>query len=1169
MPAIHLSYRKRNPGGFALVVTLALMILLVILALALLSLSTIALRTTAQSQAIQAARGNARLALMLAIGDLQKAAGPDQRVTATADIAAGADGVAASDGQAPQNDESLDKTTKGLSAVLPGTRYWTGVFSNRDAPGSIFKKTPAPRIQRWLVSGFEPSQGGNPVITPALNDCAVAADGSVADPAKAVLLVGPNTVGEGAGSRDRYVAAPLVSIQPGSVSGLGGKLAYWVGDEGVKARINMERTAENPDSYASLVAQRRGWETVAGLSGYPTPGGNADRRLPALVTVPTVECLLPAALEGDPSPRQSIFHSATSDSRGLLVDTLSGGTRVDLTAALGGGLTSSKPPGSYDNYPATGGRIIPATVAPGLSYLKWDHLRDFYKLRGTLTSGALKVRSRTGPDSEAIAPLVFDFRILMGVRVESVGAKYTANPCGKFAVAIANPYSVPLEWDQDLEFEIKNQTPDSNLPSRIWNLRNQKCIFIPMGGSLDTPASEAAVFNQAVFRIKPGRLDPGEARGYTQVSKVTRSSAKANQRQVVDMDIFSKSSAFDFNRSVEMITDNQFSLPISMDVRESKASTLIALEMRLGGAGNGSWLRRIEGFELDNGYFSPTTRIFDSSNVPNINKGPVPLMLYKFQISLPGSDYINAMPPPPLYGMGQRGSTLRSFADFNLRATNIPNPIASYNPTPYFMESTASLAGLDFIPGGRTGAAFTKDLGIDPLNWGHTSNVGSDRTILFSVPAQFSSLAQFQHADLTNDDTGRSLGHQPGNAFGNSYAPPFVKRGLITQARTDYVTNGGAGTFNTLRNYYDISHLLNNSLWDRYFFSTVESGASVPENPTLIVSPGADQGDLHDPAKAAGDLVIEGAFNINSTDTKAWKAFLGSAKHFKHSADKSVATEAAFPRSLEQSSPHAVPPTGEENDSFSGYRRISDVELENLAREIVKQVRRRGPFVSLAHFVNRALAGINEDNELTRSGALQFALDESGINISHDGGANGFSGIIPSDDQVSLRKQDGSPRADLDGTDLGGRPTDADSSHPDWARTSRDNNFGAVASIVADQEMLVEGTSSSFSGLALEQGFRSTGIPGWVTQADVLQVIGPAISARSDTFRIRSRGDARDSAGRVLAIAYCEAIVQRLPDFIDPANDPHDRAGQLTGTNKTFGRRFSIISFRWLSPNEI
>jgi hypothetical protein len=1166
---------KGKKRGFALIVTISLMVLLTIIAVGLLSLSAIELRLSSGSKAQSIARANARMALLIALGDLQRAAGPDQRVTATADIAAADDGTSADAGQAPENALALDGSRKGLSSVQPGTRYWTGVFTNRDDPKSIYKKTPAARIVRWLVSGAQdPDATGTLEITPASQACAVGTDGTVQDPTKAAVLVGPNTVGTGPDSPNQYVAVPMVQINSRADSSANskpqGRFAYWVGDEGVKARINMERTNEDSESYGSLVAQRRGWETVEGFADYPPPASNAAHNLPAIVTVPTAELLIPSLGSGSPSPQQSVFHSATTESRGLLVDTLDGGTRVDLTAAFSQGLPTRKPADVFDNYPVADGRVIPSQAFSRLRHLKWNHLEKFFKLGTENSSATLLVTSCSGPDTAAIAPIVTDFRILMGVRMESAGrgsrptGNYKVFPCGKIAIAIANPYPLPLEWKDDLEFEIKNQTPPGNRPSRIWQL-NSTCVYIPKDGTIDRPGRESAVFNQTVFRIKHDRLEPGEARAYTQSGKVIRKYRTANSRQIVDMAPFSGSAPFDFNNCVEMTTPTEITLPKALDVRESWQTTLVMLEMRLAGSrGRYKWLRRIERFELDNGYFYPNQRTFDSSTTRRM-RGPVPLMLYSFQISQPGMDYLSLMPRG--YEMGQRASTLRTFADFNLQATNISKPITSYNPPPYFMESNDSKALLPFRPpGGDTGRGFTRNLAVSPLHWGRSSKSGSDKTVLFSIPRQFSSLAQFQHADLTNDDRSISIGHQPGNAFANSYATPFVKRSATYQRRVDYEIIGSpnhSGANQTRRNYYDISHILNSCLWDRYFFSTIPYGGGLPENPTLVAVPGAGKADLDDPSKVAGKLMINGAFNINSTDKNAWKAFLASAKHFKHQADTGASAEAAFPRSLEQPDSFAIPPSGQDNDSFSGYRRLTDKELDDLATELVRQVRLRGPFVSLSHFVNRALADINDERELTRCGALQFALDESGINISHDGKRNGFQGISSRKDRVTLAAKQGAPRADLDGGDLSDRPRDADSKNPDWAKTSRDNNFGAVASILADREMLTNRRMKS------EQGYRSTGIPGWVTQADVLQVIGPAISARSDTFRIRAIGEACDVDGKVIATAYCEAIVQRQPSFVDPVNRPYDRIGALNRTNTTYGRRFEIVSFRWLSPNEI
>ena len=311
-------------------------------------------------------------------------------------------------------------------------------------------------------------------------------------------------------------------------------------------------------------------------------------------------------------------------------------------------------------------------------------------------------------------------------------------------------------------------------------------------------------------------------------------------------------------------------------------------------------------------------------------------------------------------------------------------------------------------------------------------------------------------------------------------------------------------------------------------------------------------------------------------------ALLASTRFQTHPSGDANTMDAMFPRSLEQPDHSKTPPTGVSQDSFSGYRRLTPQQIDQVATEIVKQVRLRGPFVSLSHFVNRTLIepnpGVLNSAMLGRSGPLQAALDISGVNISPDGTKNAFQPrISASDDKLNLQVDGDGPRADLLGVSgnqangtrgsfYGGEEQDGSKV---WARQSKDLNVGACASIYADRKLLTDST------LIPEQGFRSTGIPGWITQADVLQAIGPSLSARSDTFRIRTYGEALSPDGQtVLAKAYCEAIVQRTPHYLNPSNAPTERNASLTDNkllpvNKTFGRRYQIVSLRWLSSNEI
>ncbi len=96
------------------------------------------------------------------------------------------------------------------------------------------------------------------------------------------------------------------------------------------------------------------------------------------------------------------------------------------------------------------------------------------------------------------------------------------------------------------------------------------------------------------------------------------------------------------------------------------------------------------------------------------------------------------------------------------------------------------------------------------------------------------------------------------------------------------------------------------------------------------------------------------------------------------------------------------------------------------------------------------------------------------------------------------------------------------------------------------------------------------GSAAYVDQADLLRSFAAQLTPRGDTFVIRSYGDALDASGNVVARAWCEAVVQRVPDYFDPADEPHLSQAELkSSANKTFGRKLEIVTFRWLNPDEV
>ncbi|WOO43299.1 hypothetical protein [Rubellicoccus peritrichatus] len=362
---------------------------------------------------------------------------------------------------------------------------------------------------------------------------------------------------------------------------------------------------------------------------------------------------------------------------------------------------------------------------------------------------------------------------------------------------------------------------------------------------------------------------------------------------------------------------------------------------------------------------------------------------------------------------------------------------------------------------------------------------------------------------------------QPAFPFGNSEVPTHVGRASVNQ------THGNT-------NYYDLSYLLNESLWDRFYLSTIPQDTSValstetilPNTRNRLV---ADEdgvlppdNELRDSVTAfqqsAANVIIEGGFNVNSTSVEAWKLLLastlGESVTAANSVDSNALNEApisarAYPILPESGGDISVP------EVWSALRSLDQNEIDILANAIVAEVKRRGPFLSLADFVNRRLVANSDGNVdqdwLGLKGTLQAAIDRVTLE----------EGIIN------------------------------DAFHSDNAALS--------TAQAPPNPLYPEHETGVPTGL---NGSRMFGVPGYLTQGDVLSVLAPLLTVRGDTFLVRAYGESLSPLnGEPLAKAWCEAVVKRRAEPVVAG----DSIVQPTGE---FGRQFEIVSIRWVNEED-
>lgn len=1209
--------------GFALVISLSLMVLLTVLAVGLLTLSSLSLRATAQGDDLAIARANARLGLMLALGELQKHAGPDQRVTARADIL---------------DDDIANPRLTGV------WKSWEINAGSPPSPADYEKSSRNEKFLGWLAS----SDDGK-----AQTEIGFAE----ADAKVPATLWDKGSLGKDVPEKD------IVRASKVKVSDRSGAYAWAVMDEGVKARLNTPYV-DNPASKGLQTAQlgtgvRPNASSIKALEKLEREfflRGSQDfavieKGISRLNFGLAAEQLSPESQD----PLKRMAHDVTFHSMGLFTDVATGGLKEDFSLLTNG----SSLPGNYAGKGVYSSRL--GTTGP--SDPRWEslfQLAKLYKDTARLTSvnnmpvaksqvpsgwraatgsdpntGTPGVTQKGPPPGLVLMPSIAKVQLVFSLLTRDIynypkvadttpktpGTKAQEEtqelhgPWGKnFAgssydyllhllytpvVTLHNPYNVTLEFSElklvfgNVPFALqvfRNGTAQTKEPAPLDTMFHDKAetgsLSKRFGMTLKNNAGSLAspVVGSGTFRLLPGEvmlfspyIDPNRTwkDEYTNRTFSDWDSGSGATRTLTinglpgwrgdgigfDLDWFCPSykglrvtdqeveSGVNMGRGgcIGAKASDNFTLkfaPLSVDALSKNKFTIEMFAKPVGsGAQTSSGV-----IEMD--YEAPT-------GLQDSLLGPGGTITY------PKTGTINTMEMHSHSLTKIKDiSTVKPFAIISAQAkttTGGLNPDGEDGKLatkPWsFGHAVAGVSSQKIKSGHSSNASHEINLQrldngtnnllqFDPASGrgnfvtGLTGNTGLKFGVLYDIP--LTPLQAFPQLNAANP--GGSSGFLPRFALpvGNSWAHPLMNSSEVVTAQSD-----GA--------LLDHSFLLNLALYDHFYFSGLAdqtgnfgsngrttkviaeeftAGTPLTDPRMMAYSPdGRPMSQLVDDAtssdaylRMAAWQVINGPFNVNSTSVAAWKAMLGSIHdanalcNVLNKGGKSAAltdlpvtdasdNEARISR-LRIPVGYSEKDGGDAAESYwLGAREYSDDQLQVLAEKIVEQVRERGPFLSMAEFVNRRLGS----DDMAQRGALQQAIDNADLNKAlADDAAAGWE--IPT-------------------TAL---------------------------------------TGYKYRNVAAGAGPSYQGAPGYLSQSDLLTVLGNAATPRSDTFTIRAYGEARDAEDKRTAVAWCEAVVQRVPEFIDPADKVEVATAALTSqANKSFGRRFQLVSFRWLTQDEI
>ncbi|WPJ94071.1 hypothetical protein SH580_11560 [Coraliomargarita algicola] len=990
-------------GGFALVIALTLMGFVLVL---LVTITVLVNVETASSQTALTqlrAQESARLALMMALGDLQRYAGPDQRVTARAEILG--------------------------NRLVDEDPHWTGVWDT----------TSPTATPHWLISGQNGSSQTNATLFEIVSSGTVTSSQDFVTVPSTQILSSNNTVSD--------------------------RVGWWISGEASKASIQLVDNSQNlaeefftdyTSTGLSIEEQRQirqqtsprrhRTEMIHGTDSNFIPGeiediNNAsvsnkiDQSLSYLERIQSYSQL--SILDGvSASEMSESFHDLTNISKALLTNTESGGLKRDL---------SDK---TYNS--SSSGLSIDSTVQEFL----WSSLPSSngdIPLKGL--SETIVENLAAGDAINTTPPIITEFGLFFVVSGQSKSST-TARAFLRLEIEIWSPYG----FRHNFEGASGSDTPElfvefESLPDITLQFYDKDTETYTSSTILD--------FDDISPRFS---LDMSETHKSGEIRKI-----------IADWPINSSSNQSNFYYTDQWswtITDPSYnsshrnvSFPDGDSINYTSSSADITLTLT---NTDGEILQRIDNIPVgdivaDFSYYEDSPSGLGSGDAPIV-----------FSYKMKDTKYY------------------------------LEKWLTEVDPRSIILDASESaiydLLDVNDINGdGRSDADPLSAIYFDNLDLFH-GQINNNFYRLFDLPATIPhSLGVLQHLQI-KDTRPFSIG----NAWG--------------------------GDLNDLFDKFFISGIPNDPSATYWNPDIHEERDNLP-NPFIEVSTIDNQSlsltDLNN-SESSKNLLIKGAFNINSTSIDAWSAMLAanSIYDWDYYVNKGTSSQVDSKRINLENAFFRLPNSGHmrsesytewkfpfedyENETTLGddYPRLEDGEkdltyknsngynpnsdwrpslslghreydiatISNLAAKIVENLKlHERPFISLKEFIN--------------SGILQTSIDQTAINTIEEG-----------------------------------------------------SNYDSAGD---DVKMPINATS-------------------YLSQADIISALSPAMVTRSDTFRIRAIGQSVDPVtGEPIATAQCEVVVQRTTERFDGSSS------QIMDNANGFGRKFKINDIKWLDSSQL